>query len=330
MKKKFWGTEVMTVFLHILGNNIIPIFIIIGLGYIISRKFNLNISTLSKLNFYLFVPGFIFYNLYTTKLSFDMLKILFFCVLYLIVNDVIARIISKIRKYDVGMTSSFKNSIMFNNTGNIGVSLVTLIFGNAPYIIGDQTPYLSEALTSQIMILVFMNITMNTIGFYNAGRAKMNIKESIKKIFSMPSIYAIPLALLLKYLNIDIKPTPIWPTLEYIKNGLVPIALISLGVQLSKTKFDFKDLDVNIAVFTRLAIGPMIALALIHILNFDGIIAQVLLISYSVPTAVNTALIAVECGDNQDFASQEVMISTILSGVTLTSIIYIARILFHV
>lgn len=318
----------MVIFLHILGNNIIPIFSIIWLGYIISRKFNLSISTLSKLNFYLFVPGFIFYNLYTTNLSLDMAKILFFCILYLIVNDVIARIISKIRKYDIAMTSAFKNSIMFNNTGNIGVSLVTLIFGNAPYIIEGKTPYLNEALTSQIMILVFMNITMNTIGFYNAGRANMNIKASIQQIFTMPSIYAIPLALLLKYFNIDIKPTPIWPTLEYVKDGLVPIALISLGVQLSKTKFDFKDFNVNIAVFTRLIIGPMIALLLIHILGFSGIIAQVLLISYSVPTAVNTALIAVECGNNQDFASQEVMISTILSGITLTSVIYMARILF--
>lgn len=320
----------MTIFLHILGNNIVPIFTIIGLGYIISRKFNLSISTLSKLNFYLFVPGFIFYNLYTTNLSLDMLKILFFCILYLMANEIIARIISKIRNYDIAMTSAFKNSIMFNNTGNIGVSLVTLIFGNAPYIIDGKTPYLNEALTSQIMILVFMNVTMNTIGFYNAGRAKMNIKASLRQIFTMPSIYAIPLALLLKYFSIDITPTPIWPTLEYIKNGLVPIALISLGVQLSKTEFDFRDLNVNIAVFTRLIIGPMIALLLIHILGFNGIIAQVLFISYSVPTAVNTALIAVECGNNQDFASQEVMVSTILSGITLTTAIYIARIIFPV
>ena len=320
----------MAIFLHILGNNIVPIFIIIALGYVISRKFDLSISTLSKLNFYLFVPGFIFYNLYTTNLSFDMFKILLFCILYLVANDIIARIISKIRNYDVGMTSAFKNSIMFNNTGNIGVSLVTLIFGNAPYIIEGKTPYLNEALTSQIMILVFMNITMNTIGFYNAGRAKMNISASLHKIFSMPSIYAIPLALLLKYFSVDITSTPIWPTLEYVKNGLVPMALISLGVQLSKTKFDFKDFNVNTAVFTRLIIGPVIALVLIHVLGFYGIIAQVLLISYSVPTAVNTALIAVECDSNQDFASQEVMISTILSGVTLTSVIYIARIIFPV
>jgi len=320
----------MAIFLHILGNNIIPIFIIIGLGYIISKKFDLSISTLSKLNFYLFVPGFIFYNLYTTNLSFDMLKILFFCVIYLIFNDVISRIISKIRKYDIGMTSAFKNSILFNNTGNIGVSLVTLIFGNAPYIIDGKTPYLNEALTSQIMILVFMNITMNTIGFYNAGRAKMNIKDSMRQIFTMPSIYAIPLALLLKYVKVDITTTPLWPTIVYIKDGLVPMALLTLGVQLSKTEFNFRDINVNIAAFTRLIIRPILALIFIYIFGFSGVLAQTVLISYSVPTAVNTALIAVECDNNQNFASQEVMVSTIFSAITLTSAIYIARVLFPI
>lgn len=320
----------MSIFLHILGNNIVPIFTLIALGFVISKKFDLSVFTLSKLNFYLFVPGFIFYNLYSTNLSMDMLKILLFCIVYLIANDLISRIISRIRKYDVAQKNAFKNSIMFNNTGNIGVSLITLIFGSAPFVIDGKTPYLNQALTVQIMILVFMNITMNTIGFYNAGRAKMNIKDSMHQIFTMPSIYAIPLALLLKYLKVDITTTPLWPTLEYIKGGLVPIALITLGVQLSKTKFNFTDSNVNIAVFTRLIIGPVLAIILIHIFGFSGVIAQTALIAYSVPTAVNTALIAVECNNKQNFASQEVMVSTIYSAVTLTSAIYIARILFPI
>jgi Predicted permeases len=320
----------MSIFLHILGNNIIPVFILIAFGYIISKKFDLSVFTLSKLNFYLFIPGFIFYNLYTTNLSPQMLKILFFCILYLILNDLIARIISKIRKYDVGQTNAFKNSIMFNNSGNIGVSLITLIFGSAPFVVNGKTPYLSEALTIQIMILVFMNITMYTIGFYNAGRGKMSIRDSIHKIFSMPSIYVIPLALLLKYAKVDITTTPLWSTLEYVKNGLVPMALITLGVQLSKTEFDFRNINVNIAVFTRLIIGPILAAVLIRIFGFYGVIAQTIFISYSVPTAVNTALIAVEFDNNQNFASQQVMVSTIFSCITLTSAIYIARVLFPV
>ena len=103
-----------------------------------------------------------------------------------------------------------------------------------------------------------------------------------------------------------------------------------MGVQLSKTKFDFRNINVNIAVFTRLIIGPMLALIFIYIIGFTGVIAQTILISYSVPTAVNTALIAVECDNNQSFASQEVMISTIFSAVTLTSVIYLAGILFPI
>ncbi|MFT9493835.1 AEC family transporter [Anaerosolibacter sp.] len=318
----------MSIFLHILSYNVVPIFTMIILGFVLGKKFDLNIFTLSKLNFYLFVPGFIFYNLYTSNLNANMLKVVLFCVLYMTTNDLLSRIISKIRKYDIGMTNAFKNSIMFNNTGNIGLSLVTLIFGSAPYIINGEKPFLSEALGAQIIVLVFMNVTMNTLGFYNAGSATMKAKDSIKKIFSMPSVYVIPLALLLRYLSLDITSTPLWPAIGYLKDGLVAMALLTLGVQLSKTNFDFGNKDVHISVFTRLIIGPMLALGFIYLLDFSRVTAQTLLISYSVPTAVNTALIAVECDNYKDFASQVVVVSTVFSAITLTLAIFMARIIF--
>jgi predicted permease len=320
----------MSIFLHILGYNIVPIFTLIIVGFILGKKFDLNIFTLSKLNFFLFVPGFIFYNLYTTNLNLGLLKVLFFCILFMLINDFLARFAARLRKFEASKTNAFKNSIMFNNTGNIGVSLVTLIFGSAPFIINGQTPYLSTALAAQIIILVFTNITMNTIGFYNAGSANMKLKDSLRQIFSMPSIYAIPLALLLKYLKLDITSTPLWPPVVYIKEGLVPISLITLGVQLSRTKFNFNNRDVHVAVFARLIIGPIVALALIALLGFNGVVAQTLFIAYSVPTAVNTALIAVECKNHEDFASQVVVVSTIFSSITLTLAVYLARIIFPV
>ena len=169
----------MLIFLNILANNIVPVFILIFLGFLISKKFDLNLSTLTKLNFYLLSPAFIFYNLYTAELSLYLVKILYFAIVFMIINDILARVISKARKFDAGMKNAFKNAIMFNNSGNIGISLITLVFGNAPYIVDDGTPYLNQALAAQVIVLVFMNMTMNTIGFYNAGRAKMDIKNSI-------------------------------------------------------------------------------------------------------------------------------------------------------
>lgn len=320
----------MSVFLHILVNNITPIFIIIALGFGLSKKFDFNIYTLSKMNFYLFTPAFIFVNLYTADLDLKLFNVLFFCIISLVINDLLARIIARMRKYDIGLTNAFKNSIMFNNSGNIGLSLITLVFSSAPFIIDGKTPYLGQAIAAQIIILVFMNLTINTIGFYNAGRATMNIKDSFRQIFSLPSIYAIPLALLFKYMQVDVTTTPLWPALVYIKSGLVPISLITLGAQLSKTEFKFRDVNVYIAVFARLILGPILTLIFIYLMNFTGVVAQTILIAYSVPTAVNTALIAVECDNNKEFSSQMVMVSTVFSAITLTLAIYAARILFPV
>lgn len=320
----------MEIFFFILGNNILPIFTIIALGFILSKKFNFNLATLSKLCFYVFVPAFIFVNLYTTSLKLDMLMVLLLSILYMVTNDLLARVIAVYRKYDTSMTNTFKNSIMFNNSGNIGLSLITLVFSSAPFVIDGKTPYLNEALAAQIIILMFQNITANTLGFYNAGRASMSGRDSLRKIFAMPPIYTVPLALVLNYLHIDITANPLWNALVYIKGGLVPVALITLGVQLSKTEFNLKNTDAYIAVFTRLVFGPVLALIFIYLFGFTGVVAQTVLIANSVPTAVNTALIAAECDNNQDFAAQVVMMSTIFSAVTLTLAIYAARVIFPV
>ena len=320
----------MSIFIYILINNILPIFILIGLGYLLSRKFEFDIFTLSKLNFYLFVPSFIFVNLYATELDITMLKIVFFYLIYLTLNDLVARLIGKLRGYDLALVNAIKNAIVFSNTGNIGLSLIILVFSTGKYLIGGATPYLLEAQTVLIIALVINNVTTNTVGFYNAGRATMTFKDSMKKILTMPSIYAIPLAFLLKSTSIDVTSYFIWPALIYMKNSLVATALITLGVQLSKTKIEFKDMKVYLTVIVRLVVGPMIGLALIALFGFKGIFAQVLFIISALPPAVNTALIAVEFQNHEDFATQTVVIATLLSALTLTFAIYFAQIYYPV
>ena len=102
-----------------------------------------------------------------------------------------------------------------------------------------------------------------------------------------------------------------WPAVRYASNALVPIALITLGVQLAKTSFEFRNKDVYISNFIRLVGGPLIALAFIYLFGMKGIMAQTIMISSAVPTAVNSALIAVETDNHPDFASQVVMSSTL-------------------
>lgn len=318
----------MSVFLFILTNNILPIFTLIFVGYLIHRKFQIDILSLTKLNFYVFVPAFTFVNLYETDIPLDMIKVLFGAVILLVINMLLGTFITGLKKQDKSLKYAFKNALMFYNSGNIGIPLIILVFSSPPFVVDGQTPYLTLALTAQIMVLIVQNLALNTLGFINANNANMHFKDSILQILKMPTIYAVPLALLLKITPYDMTRFPLWPVLNYARNGLVPIALITLGVQLSRTSFKFADKDVYMAVLLRLIGGPAIAFALAKILGLDGILGQVFFISSAVPTAVNTALIAVECDNHPDFASQVVMLSTLLSSITLALVIYSARVLF--
>jgi predicted permease len=318
------------ILLHILTNNIVPILVLIIVGWIISKIFDLSIYTMSKLNFYIFVPAFIFVNLYTTKIPMDMIKVVVATILIFILNMIIVKFLAQILRYDEGYKNAFANSVLFANTGNIGVPLITLVFSGTPFIINGAAPYLDIALTAQVMVLVIQDTALNTIGFFNAGRANTHWKNSFLKVLKMPAIYFVALAFILKTVPYDMRLTPIWPALNYAKNALVPIALITLGVQLSKTTFEFKSKDIYISAIIKLLVSPVIALLVIYLLNLQGVIAQVVMITAALPTAVNTALIAMECDNHPDFASRAVLISTLVGSISLVLVIYLAGIIFVV
>lgn len=322
----------MEVFLYILSHNILPIMFIVCLGFIIGKKFSMDVKTLSKLNFYLFVPAFTFYQVYTTVLPDSIAWVLVFALSMLLVNHIAARIIGKFRRYEPGMRNAFMNSLMFYNSGNIGIPLITLVFSGAPFIINGETPYLAPALALQVVVLIIQNLSVNTLGFYNAGIGqKMSWKDALISVFKMPTIYAIPVAFFMNLcVDYDLTTFPLWAGVQYLKDGLIPIALFTLGVQLSRTKITRPSWDIIFAVAARLVGGPLLAMLLITIFQFDNFTAQVLMMSSAVPTALNTALIAVERDNQPQFASQTVLYSTLLSPITLTFVVYLSRMVFPI
>jgi predicted permease len=256
--------------------------------------------------------------------------VLIFAVLFGAANQIIAASIAKLRRYNVSLKNAFVNSVMFYNSGNIGIPLVTLIFCSSPFLINGKTPYLTLALTTQVVILVVQNITTNTLGFLNAGKGSMGLRESLRSILTMPILYAVPLAFILKALPFRLEDFPLWPALEYLKDGLISVALLTLGVQFSKIKFSLKNNEVYISNFVRLIGGPAVAFLLLWALKVRGVPAQTLMISSALPTAVNTALIAVERNNEPDFACQTVVSATLFSALTLVFVVYVSRIVFPV
>lgn len=304
-------------FFQILLNNIAPIFALVIVGFFVGKKFSLDVYTLSKINFYVFIPAMIFTKIYEAEINVDLLIVVLFTVSYAILQLIISSFVSKALKIEKTKSSAFKNVVTFYNTGNFGLPLITLIF--------LPTAYAEYAIMAQITILVTQNLCTFTIGMYNASNTPMELKSILKLISKLPIVGTIVLALVLRTIPYDFGSSFIWPAFIYARQGMIPVALLSLGINLSIFKVNLRDYDVYIASFMRLCLGPVISFCLISIFNVQGVLAQVLFISTAVPTAINTALIAVELNNQPEFATRVVVLTTILSSITLPIVIFLAR-----
>jgi transporter, auxin efflux carrier (AEC) family protein len=222
---------------------------------------------------------------------------------------------------------------MFNNVGNMGIALALFVFTNVPYVIDGATPYADLGLFSVVSIMIIQTVTSNTYGFYQAGAGRLSTRDALNVLFHMPMSYAIPLALLCKLLPFDLHGLFFYAPLNIFANAFVGVAMIALGVQINRTPLNFFKTDVMLASLLRLVISPLLAavITVIFILFYGPmhpIAAQTIVITYSVPTAINMALIAIEMKNNPEYATQIVMGTTILSAITMPLFITFAYYLF--
>ncbi|RED89332.1 hypothetical protein DFP98_101308 [Cohnella phaseoli] len=306
------------ILLHILWNNVLPLSLVIGLGIVLHRIFSLDIRTLSKLNFYLFSPAIMFELLYGTAISMQMFgQVLLFFVLFMLLQYAVLEVVVRVRKYKGGMRAAMRNSVLFYNSANYGIPINQLAFAGNTY-----------TLSVQIIIMMMQSLIPNTYGIYSVNAHKADWRAIRKVILSMPVIYVIPLALLLRGLQVPL-PGFVDISVGYLSDAFIGMALFTLGVQLGDMKgFLTRKLaaDVGIATGLRLIAGPLLAWGVVVILGIDELMGAALIVSSAVPTSLSSVLLAVEFDNEKDFASQSVLVSTALSIVTVTAVIYLLRI----
>ncbi|MFC4025614.1 AEC family transporter [Oceanobacillus longus] len=306
-------TELITILIDI----ILPIFIIMGIGFFMQKKFDLNIPTLAKLNIYFLVPGFIFVKLYSTTFSANLfMKILFFFLLYVAVLYILSIIVAKWIGLDRRKKITFSNSVMFFNSGNYGVPVNDLVFKSDPF-----------AMSIQVIVLTLQNIFLFSYGIFSLQSVNTGKLKALLGYFKMPVLYAMLSGILLNVFEVPI-PNFIWIPANYIADAMISLALLTLGAQVANISFKSGLSSVYLSVVIRLLIGPIIALGIIFIFGVEGIIAQALLIASAMPTSVNSAVIAQEYNNHPNLAAQIVLFSTIASAFTVTLVIYLGRILF--
>lgn len=307
----------MTEFLFILSNVMLPIAIIVFIGYVSQLKLNLDRPTLGKLMVNYIIPGFIFMNLYSSDIDFSLLLyIMMFLFIFALISYVVSRIIAALSGVKGQHTVLFTNSSLFYNAGNYGVPVNDLVFKSDPF-----------AMSVQVMMVVFQNIIAFSYGIFVLSAENVGKFKALLGYFKMPIFYGLFLGLLFNYFNITM-PSPVISSLDYIRDAMIGMVLFILGTQIAGIKFRHLRFSAFIATAVKLLIIPAIALPLLLLFNVEGVVAQAILITTAMPASVNSSVIAQQYSDDPEYAAEIVMMSTLLSAITLPLVIYTALNLF--
>jgi predicted permease len=305
--------------LVILWNVIAPIFALIGLGYVIQKQVGLDLKTLTRLNFWVFVPAFLFVRIFESTLSGAQFRQIFlhFCLFFPILGA-LTWIIAGMFGFTDRLRRALTASVMFYNSGNYGIPVAQLAF-----------PGSSLPLQVQAAIVMMQNVSNFTIGLalVAGGRGKRR-RDTLGEIFKLPMVYVLVVALGMRFLRLT-PPVPLNISLHWLADALVPIAVVTLGAQMAALKAPPLSVPLLVAMGLRLIFAPMLGFTTVYLLGIRGALGEALVISTAFPTAVNSALLALEYDNEPQFAAAAVFYSTLISSVTVSAVIYAAQRWMH-
>jgi predicted permease len=293
----------------VLYNNIVPVFIAIGLGYTLERKLGIEIKSVSRTIFYALTPCLVFSSLIKSTISSgEFWDIASFEILITLGMALVAWGVAKSLRFNRAMESAFLLTILFVNAGNYGLSVNQLAFGD-------------KALARAVIYFVVSSLLINTTGVYLASLGQARVGDALVNVFKVPIVYAVFLAVFVKLINLNVTGSPVFRAVEMVGQGAVPLMLLLLGMQLAKTSLAQGMKTAGLAAFIRLVVAPVIAWPLASLLSLAGPTLQACVVEASMPTAVTTAVLAIEFDARPEFVTSVIFLSTLASPITLTPII---------
>ena len=225
----------MAIFAYIVLKIILPIMILIAVGFLANKRLNLDSRTFAKIFIYIFVPAVFFSKIYYASVVLnDVWFILAYVMAIQLLMLAIALLCTRLFGYTRSRGVALGNSLMFFNSGNFGLPLADLVFKGLP-----------NAMTIQVLIMLIQNVTGNTFGVFRASSANSTRRQSLRNMLELPTLYVLAVVLVVKLFNLEV-PEQILVPLKYISDGFIGFALIALGVQLAEITLDFRFSDVQI------------------------------------------------------------------------------------
>ena len=247
-----------------------PIFGIVAAGYFYGRKHKPEMAVANRLNMDVFVPALVFAAM--AGKSFDLTAYAPLALGGFLILATCGLLAWPLAKLCGVQPKTLAPPMMFNNSGNIGLPLAVLAWGEA-------------ALPAAVILFM----VENTLHF-SFGAKLLDPKTRILMLWRIPVVFAAIAGLTVAMLKI-----PVWQPLvlaiKMLGDVSVPLLLFSLGVRMTDVSFGEWKLSVGSALLRPLA-GMLIAWGVIELIGLEGQDAAMLLVFGALPPAVLNFLFA--------------------------------------
>lgn len=280
---------------------IAPVFICAGIGFIWAKKehpYDVDLVTALMTN--IGTPCLVFFTLMDADLdpnAFASMALL--SVVAILSFTVVSGAVLKLTGSDF---RAYLPSLMFPNSGNMGLPLCLLAFGE---------PGLALA-------IVFF--TISAVAQFTIGMMISSGSMSFRGLVRIPILYAVAAAVALMGLGLE-SPAVITNTTRILGGMTIPMMLITLGVSLARLRVAALPRSTLLSLL-RLLMGFAVGVGLSEVLGLEGLERGVLIVQSSMPVAVFNYLFAQRYKRAPEEVAGMVVISTAISFASLPLLLW--------
>jgi predicted permease len=243
---------------------VFPIYSVVAVGYAYGRWKRPDMAFANQLNMDIFVPALVFAAL--ASKSFDIaqnLPLLLGATVVVLGTGLLAWPVARL----LGVApNTFVPPMMFKNSGNMGLPLAVLAFGEA-------------ALPAAVVLFFIENFL-----HYSLGTWMLDHRAKLSNLWRVPVIAAALAGLAVSLLHFPLWH-PLWLGIKMLGDVSIPLLLFSLGVRLTDSRHADWKLSIVGAITSPLA-GVLVALLMNLLLGLTGRDAAMLILFGALPPAV--------------------------------------------
>lgn len=281
---------------------VFPVFAIIGIGYLYGRIKRPDIGVTNQISMDVLVPALVFAALASKDFDFaHYSQLALGGALVILGSGLLAWPVARVLKVDA---RTFVPPMMFSNSGNMGIPLIVLAFGDA-------------ALGAAIILFLVEMVLHFSMGPYLLAH-RMNLLQLLKT----PVMAATALGVAVSLSN-TLLPDALYTAIKMLGDASIPMLLFALGVRLNQVSFKDWHIGAWSGVVAPLT-GIVMVLALLPFLDLDPVQQSILLVFGALPPAVLNYLMAEQYRQEPEKVASIVLLGNLAALIVMPLVLVFA------